>query len=138
MTGADRDYYNDFAVQAKEEYDKQHEEFRATGSYKPSKIFTRLGNDANGPWVRIAHHEKNALEREISSYKNLKFPPRPETAEKPTWVTKIELQVQRGSQQKRAREEKLKKEQKEYLEKLKKDSKQKMQRLTDGALTFYK
>lgn len=138
MTDADRDYYIDFAAQAKEEYDKQHEEFRATGSYKPSKIFTRLGNDANGPWVRIAHHEKNALEREISSYKNFKFPPRPEKAEKPAWVTKVELQVQRGSQQKRAREEKLKKERKQYLEKLKKESKQKMQRLTDGALTFYK
>lgn len=71
----DREYYNEFAREAREEYQEQHREYRATGKYTPSKTFKRL--DGTGPWVRVAAHEKNVLEREIESYDTVQFPPRP-------------------------------------------------------------
>ena len=70
----DRQYYNDFAREAREEYQAQHREFRATGQYTPSKSFLKL---EGGPWVRVASHEKTSLEREIDSYESVQFPPRP-------------------------------------------------------------
>jgi len=172
----DREYYNEFAREAREEYELQHEEFRATGAYQPSNVFTRLGsqghpyptatavniandttvnandhginhdidhdhdiyNDVsiavNGPWVRIAQHEKNALEREISSYDSVKFPPRPDHLQKPSWVTKIEKQNKREKERKHGREERLKKEREKQMQLLKEASVAKMKRLKEGAL----
>jgi len=166
LGGAEREYYNEFAREAREEYEQQHEEFRATGAYQPSNVFTRLGsgdglgqahghghdhdhadsdsdadadsdsdtNNVNGPWVRIARHEKNALEREISCYDTVKFPPRPEHAHKPSWVTKIEKQNQREKQRKHTREERLKKDREKQMQLLKDASVAKMKRLKEGAL----
>jgi hypothetical protein len=71
----DREYYNEFAREAREEYQEQHRAYRATGEYTPSKTFKKL--DGIGPWVRVATHEKNGLEREIESYDTVQFPPRP-------------------------------------------------------------
>ena len=129
MSDHDREYYNEFARDLREEYDQQHTEFRATGAYKPSRIFEKLQGD--GPWVRIALHEKNALEREISNYETIKFPPRPANAQVPCWVTKIKKQNEREAQRKREREEKLDKKREEELRKLKEASIQKMKRLAD-------
>lgn len=157
MSDDDREYYNEFAREAREEYEKQHFEFRATGAYKKSLVFERLGNNnvnvnvngdgddsnststdnvhghgngnGNGPWVRIAVHEKNALEREISNYDTVKFPPRPEIADKPEWVTKIELQNKREAVRRRQREERLKTKRQEDIVRLKEANKAKKRRL---------
>jgi len=129
MSDHDRDYYNEFARDLREEYEQQHTEFRATGAYKHSRIFEKLQGD--GPWVRIALHEKNALEREISHYETVKFPPRPANAQVPCWVTKIKKQNEREAKRKRDREEKLDKKREEELRKLKEASIQKMKRLAD-------
>ncbi len=131
MSNEDREYYNEFASEAREEYEKQHFEFRATGAYKPSTKFERLGG-GDGPWVRIVMHEKNALEREISSYVTVKFPPRPETADKPEWVTKIEKQNQREAKRREEREKKLKLQEEEQLRALKEASRAKMKRLSEA------
>jgi hypothetical protein len=129
MTDADREYYNEFAREAREEYERQHEEFRATGSYQPSCVFTRLGG-GDGPWVRISEEDRNALEREISSYGTVKFPPRPEHVKKPEWVTKIEKQNEREARKRKEREERSKKELEEKLRELREASKAKMKRLS--------
>lgn len=94
----DRDYYNEFAREAREEYQEQHREYRATGQYTKSKTFKRL--DGNGPWVRVAMHEKNGLEREIESYDTVQFPPRPPEMD--------EAYKQREEESKRRRKEKIK------------------------------
>ena len=130
MNDQDREYYNEFAREARDEYDRQHHEFRATGAYKPSLIFERLGGD--GPWVRIAFHEKNALEREISGYETVKFPPRPEHAEVPGWVTKVEKQNEREASRRLEREERLKKQREEDIRLLKEASEAKMRRLQEA------
>jgi hypothetical protein len=75
MSEEDREYYNEFARQAREEYQEQHREYRATGQYTPSTTFKKL--DGTGPWVRVATHDKNGLEREIETYDTVQFPPRP-------------------------------------------------------------
>lgn len=130
MSHEDREYYNEFAREAREEYERQHFEFRATGAYKPSRTFERLGGgEDHGPWVRIATHEKNALEREISNYDTVKFPPRPETADKPEWVTKIEKQNEREAKRKEEREKRLKQQREEEILLLKEASEAKMKRL---------
>jgi hypothetical protein len=131
MSSEDREYYNEFAREAREEYDRQHFEFRATGAYQPSLTFERLGG-GGGPWVRIATHEKNALEREISTYDTVKFPPRPETADKPHWVTKIEKQNERESKRREERERKLKVQREEQVRLLKEASDAKMKRLAES------
>jgi hypothetical protein len=69
----EREYYNDFAKQVREEYQEQFREYRATGRFTPSKRFKRLGP----LWVRIQPHEKNSLEREIDGDETVQFPPRP-------------------------------------------------------------
>ncbi len=130
MSDHDREYYNEFAREAREEYEAQHLEFRATGAYKPSRIFERLHGD--GPWVRIVRHEKNTLEREISNYETVKFPPRPEHFDKPFWVRKIEKQNEREAKRRMEREEKLKKERQEQIESLKEASKMKMKRIAEA------
>ena len=75
MTDSDREYYNDFAREAREEYQRLHQEYRATGRYQPSHKFEKL--KGVGPWVRIAWHEKNGLERELATYETASFPLRP-------------------------------------------------------------
>ncbi len=107
MSEDERNYYINLCRDMREEYEKQHAEYRATGSFKKSKLFERLHGD--GPWVRIAYHEKNDLEREISQYKTIKFPPRPDDMEKPEWVKKIEKGRDREMERRRVREEKNKK-----------------------------
>ena len=104
MSDQDREYYNKFARETREEYERQHREYRATGSFKPSKVFERFHGDR--PWVRIAFHEKNALEREITGYDTVKFPPRPVEMEKPIWLKKIEKAKAAEMDWRKMREEK--------------------------------
>jgi len=108
LSGKDRAYYNDFAREARVEYQKQHTEFRATGTYTPSVSFEKIGGD--GPWVKSAYHEKNALEREIGTYDRVKFPPRPENFEEPHWVKRAKGENERGMQLRKTMEEKKQKE----------------------------
>jgi hypothetical protein len=75
MTDGDREYYNEFAREAREEYVKLHQEFRATGRYQPSRRFEKL--QGVGSWVRSRWEEKNGLERELSTYETVLFPLRP-------------------------------------------------------------
>jgi hypothetical protein len=75
MSEIDREYYVEFAREAREEYQGFHQEYRATGRYEPSKKFERI--QGTGPWVRIPVHEKNGLERELATYDTVEFPPRP-------------------------------------------------------------
>jgi hypothetical protein len=69
MTDADRVYYVIFAREAKAEYLHQLREFRATGSFRPSKKFEKLLGD--GPSVRLAWNLKNDLEKELATYKEI-------------------------------------------------------------------
>ena len=73
----DREYYNTFAKEATEEYEEQRVQYRATGKYEPSTRFRKL--DGGNVWVRKADDpsELIELEREISSYETVYFPPRP-------------------------------------------------------------
>jgi hypothetical protein len=75
LTEEERTYYNSFCEELRNEYKRQHMEFRATGYYTPSNKFERL--DGAGLWVRKNAHEKNALEREIATYDTVVFPMRP-------------------------------------------------------------
>lgn len=127
MSDADRDYYVDFYKEAKQEYDAQYAEYKATGSYKPSRVFERLHGD--GPWVRIAYHDKNSLEREISNYESVKFPPRPAEVEQPDWAKKIEKAKAREMERKRAREERTKRKREMERKELEEASKAKKKRL---------
>jgi hypothetical protein len=127
MSDTDRKYYNDFCKETREEYEKQHAEYKATGTFKPSKAFEKLHGD--GPWVRITFHEKNALEREISSYESVKFPPRPLDMDKPDWVKKIEKARGREMERKKAREERAKKQRETELRELEDANNKKVKRL---------
>ena len=102
----EREYYNDFAREAREEYQEQYREYRATGRFTPSKTFKKLGP----LWVRIKMHEKSALEREIDSYETVQFPPRPPEMD--------EAYRKREEESKQRRKEKLKamREEQEALE----------------------
>lgn len=74
----EREHYILFAKIAREEYVRQLREFRATGGWKPSESFERLGSPIpGGPWVRIPYDAKCKLEKEIDSYDQVTFPPRP-------------------------------------------------------------
>lgn len=75
MPESEREYYNVFSQEAYLEYQKQHMEYRATGHYTPSQVFQRI--EGAGLWLRTSWQEKNGLEREISGYEKLTFPPRP-------------------------------------------------------------
>ncbi len=61
------------AADAKKEFDQQVIEYRATGSYQPSKHFERLENSSI--WIR--KDNPSPLEKEISSYDTILFPKRP-------------------------------------------------------------
>lgn len=87
-----RDHYVQLAKDAKVEYQNRLMEYRATGHWATFTTIARLGNNkngeisrsslerstgGNGPWVRIPHEEKNELEKEIDTYDQVIFPPRP-------------------------------------------------------------
>ena len=80
MSEEDRNYYAEFASEAKQEYEKQLIEYRATGSFAPSKYFDRL--DGVNVWVRRDERLQNGLEREISQYATCQFPKRPPEMDK--------------------------------------------------------
>ncbi|KAL3903531.1 MAG: hypothetical protein SGILL_010410 [Bacillariaceae sp.] len=73
LSDDDRDYYQNFATEAREEYKQQVVEYRATGSFTPSHRFAPI-EDTN-IWVRLDNPCE--LEREISAYETVKFAPRP-------------------------------------------------------------
>jgi len=73
MSEDERDYFTKFATDAKKEFDQQVIEYRATGSYQPSKHFERLENSS--VWIR--KDRPSPLEKEISSYDTIQFPKRP-------------------------------------------------------------
>jgi hypothetical protein len=73
MSELDRQYYNDFAMDAKNEYERQVIEYRATGKFTPSQKFDKLVGV--NVWVRRIL--PNGLETEIASYTTCLFPPRP-------------------------------------------------------------
>ena len=66
------------AEDAKTEFDQQAIEYRATGSFQPSTHFVRL--EKSNIWVR--KDCPSPLEKEISSYKTIKFPMRPPALDK--------------------------------------------------------
>jgi len=75
LTDSERKFYSDFADEAREEYQKQHLQYRATGKYSPSETCEKLQDV--GPWVHKRPEFRNALEREISTYDTVVFPLRP-------------------------------------------------------------
>ena len=75
MTPTEREYYNAFARDLRDEYMGQHHEYRATGNYRPSERFGKL--QGIGPWVKRELAEKNGLEVELEEYDTVKFPERP-------------------------------------------------------------
>jgi hypothetical protein len=87
-----RGHYVSLARDARAEYDERLMEYRATGSWSPFTAFERLtynrngvvcrtsaerSTGSNGPWVRMPYERKNDLEREIDTYEQVIFPPRP-------------------------------------------------------------
>ena len=80
LSDEERGHYVAMAKEAKEEYEKQLREYRATGGYRPLRSMLRLGN-GNGPWVRMPYERKNDLEKEIDTYEEVVFPPRPKEME---------------------------------------------------------
>jgi hypothetical protein len=98
MTDDDREYYNEFAREAREEYVKLHQEFRATGRYEPSHRFQKL--QGVGSWVRSRWEEKNGLERELSTYETVLFPLRPPQLDEAYEKRRLEGLVNRKRRQK--------------------------------------
>lgn len=78
VSDEERDYFTKFAEDAKKEFDQQVVEYRATGSYQPSKHFVRLENSSI--WTR--KDRPSPLESEISTYKTIHFPKRPPELDK--------------------------------------------------------
>lgn len=74
MNEEERQYYNKFARDARDEYERQMIEFRTTGTFTANQEFVKLPN-AN-VWVRKPSR-RNGLEQEISTYETLNFPKRP-------------------------------------------------------------
>jgi hypothetical protein len=73
MSEVEQKYYNDLADKIRDEFKKQHMEFRATGNFTPSDNFLRKGHF----WTHKRLNERNALEHELDSYETVYFPPRP-------------------------------------------------------------
>ena len=83
------------APEAQAEYDVRLMEYRATDMWSPYTKFERLSNrngvtyggpqerstGNNRPWVRVPYKKNNELEKEIDSYEQVIFPPRPEGLE---------------------------------------------------------
>mmetsp|Transcript_1072 Transcript_1072/g.1713 ORF Transcript_1072/g.1713 Transcript_1072/m.1713 type:complete len:364 (+) Transcript_1072:43-1134(+) len=83
-----REHYMILVKLARKEYEDRLMEYRATGQWTPLTCITRLDDNKNGavctlervthgPWVRIPYDKKNELERELESYDQVIFPPRP-------------------------------------------------------------
>lgn len=79
LSDEERNYYNRFANDCRDEYDRQMIEYRATGTYTPNQEFVKLP-DAN-VWVRKPS-QRNALEQEICGYESRHFPKRPPSMDK--------------------------------------------------------
>ena len=88
----EREHYVQLAKDARSDYEDQLMEYRATGQWSVSTKFVRLKNKngvernrttaerstgSNGPWVRLPYTEKNELEKELETYEQVIFPPRP-------------------------------------------------------------
>lgn len=74
LSEEERTYYNQFANEAQEVYNRQMIEYRATGTFTPHEEFIKVPG-AN-VWVRQPS-KQNALEQEICQYETMVFPPRP-------------------------------------------------------------
>lgn len=74
LSEEERNYYNRFANEAQETYNRQMIEYRATGTFTPNEEFIKVPG-AN-VWVRQPN-KQNALEREICQYETMVFPRRP-------------------------------------------------------------
>lgn len=74
MSEEERNYYNLFANEAQETYNRQMIEYRATGTFTPNDEFIKVPG-AN-VWVRQPS-KQNPLEREICQYETMVFPRRP-------------------------------------------------------------
>ncbi|KAL3823747.1 hypothetical protein ACHAXA_004840 [Cyclostephanos tholiformis] len=96
LSDAGRDHYVRLARDARSEYDERLLEYRATGGWSPYTVIQRLSTNrngvvcrtsderstgSNGPWVRVPYDMKNELEREIDTYEQVIFPPRPAGSE---------------------------------------------------------
>lgn len=75
----EKKYYNDLVEQAKEEYEQQKIEYRATGHYQPSAVVEKIRGVKN-LWLYKDWHKKNELEKEIASYDTYVFNTRPVVA----------------------------------------------------------
>ena len=134
LSEKERDHYTKLARDARTEYENQLMEYRATGHWSPSTTFTRLSNNknghvrcrgneerstgSNGPWVRIPYAEKNGLEKELDSYEQVIFPPRPKSMEKE--------HEEKVKEQKKRRKERMKDEYLKYNMPIQNSSKQKV------------
>lgn len=127
MSTADRQYYVDFARESRLEYERQSSEFRATGGFTPSTTFQKM--QGGGPWVRIALHEKNSLEREIATYQTVKFPIRPSASQKPSWESHREESQRKERERQKLREQKKQKQREEEFKMLEAANRAKEKRL---------
>jgi len=98
LSDEDRDYYNKFAELGRKEYSKMYMEYRATGTFRPSRYYVKL--QGVGPWIHCQPEERNSLERELATYETVQFPPRPPELD--------EAYAQRDRESKRRRKLKLK------------------------------
>eukprot|EP00578_Thalassiosira_sp_NH16_P000500 CAMPEP_0181131918 /NCGR_PEP_ID=MMETSP1071-20121207/30715_1 /TAXON_ID=35127 /ORGANISM="Thalassiosira sp., Strain NH16" /LENGTH=348 /DNA_ID=CAMNT_0023218211 /DNA_START=18 /DNA_END=1064 /DNA_ORIENTATION=+ len=88
----ERDHYQQLCKDARIEYEDRMLEYRATGAWSPFTTYARLENNKNGsivrtsaegstgslgPLVRIPYEKKNDLEKELETYEQVIFPPRP-------------------------------------------------------------
>ena len=88
-----KEHYNQLASDAQAEYKTRLSEYRATGGWCEFTVIERLKNKNgvevitdrktgnHGPWVRIPYEKKNELERELESFEQVIFPPRPSVME---------------------------------------------------------
>ena len=94
LTDDEKGHYNQLARDAIAEYNLRLREYRATGGWREFTVIERLRNKngveevtrdrssgSGGPWVRIPYEKKNALERELETYDQVIFPPRPKDME---------------------------------------------------------
>lgn len=76
ISEAEKQYYEDMSDLLQKEFEWQSLEFRATGTFTPSTVFDKLGENTS-VWVHKDTREQNALEREVSGYETVDFPVRP-------------------------------------------------------------
>lgn len=66
MSNSERNYYVEMAREAREFYNVQIKEYRATGSYRQSQKLGRLLG--TGPWIQLDPNKQNKLEKELAAY----------------------------------------------------------------------